>query len=283
MPWDERDIVAGALDRYRTSQGFNYVVTRWPDRELGRAGGPEIDAFAEGVGATPLAIEVTKVESFSGQHFDDARTAELAARLESSLAAVFGHGVSIYTPTGAMRRGIDWADVAVRIERYFLNLVGKLPLGGSRHSVPGVPFEVLASNEPELGTPFSIGRVAPGEVLVGADLLSSMKQALLHKAERLQEYRHQGARAVLIIESHDIALVSHVDVYVAFLKGRRDLGVSHLDDVWFCRTYSPHRLTYLCFLGPNDVLASPEVNLPNLRLGPMHDAYWERAILKGHV
>jgi len=128
-----------------------------------------------------------------------------------------------------------------------------------------------------------VGRIAPKDEAKREALRDSVEKALRHKAVRLQEYREgAGARSVLILESHDIATISHVDVYAAFLKARKRVDPVHLDDVWFCRTANPHRLDeWYAFDGQSDVL--DHVNLPNLRLGPRYDLYWEKAIEEGRI
>jgi hypothetical protein len=104
---------------------------------------------------------------------------------------------------------------------------------------------------------------------------------LSHKANALLAHRAAGDRAILILESHDIALISHVHVYRAFLRARGRI-LPHLNEVWFCKTYNPHRLDeWYGFHGLQQVL--DKVNLPNLRLGPAHDEYWRRALAEGRA
>jgi hypothetical protein len=280
MTWSSDDIVLACLEKYKAALGIEYRVTRWPDRE--ESGSPEIDTYAEAPDAMPLAFEVTKIESFSDQRFDDRRIAELADFLESELGSVFPQGVFVLVQSGVIKPGFDWKQGHARIKAYLLKVATALQPGTSRYVIPDVPFPVFISYEPDLRTRFAVGRISPADEPKSGGLLRSMEKALQHKATRLQEYRTAGARAVLILESHDIALISHVNVYVAFLKARKQVETSHLDHVWFCRTNNPHRLDqWYCFLGPDEIL--DRVNLPHLRLGPRYDAYWETGIREGRV
>jgi hypothetical protein len=248
-----------------------YSVTTWPEESNRNA--PEIDAYAEAPASAPLAIEVTKIESFTDQRFDDRRIEELSAALEPRLRASCPTGVDVLLPVGVIRPGFDWKEIVERMEAYLLELCSRLTAGGSWHSIPGIPFRIFVNFQPDLQTPFAFGRTAPSNEARRSALLASTEKALRHKRDRLEEYRKGGARAVLILESHDIALISHVNVYTAFREARKRTGSAHLDHVWFCRTYNPHRLGWYGFLGPQELLDS--VNQPNLRLGPKHEEYWE--------
>ncbi len=276
MDWSDRDIVLSCLKHYPAS----YAVTSWPEESNRNA--PEIDAYAEAPGAPPLAIEVTKIESFADQRFDDRQIEELACALEPDLTAIFPHGVNILIESLVMRPGLDWKSIRGKIRHYLTGLVRCLEPGLSRHVIEGVPFPIFVSYEPEIRTPLAVGRIAPSDEAKSVALMVSTEKALRHKAPRLQEYRKVGARSVLVLESHDIALISHVHVYSVFLKARKRVDASHLDDVWFCRTANPHRLDeWYAFDGPQDLLDL--VNLPNLRLGPRYDSYWEKAIAEGRI
>ena|SRR5712692_234876 len=74
MTWSAKQIVGSVLGSYRAVDGREYRITRWPDEEKANRNVPEVDAIAEADGAPALAIEVTKIETFTGQHFDDRRT-----------------------------------------------------------------------------------------------------------------------------------------------------------------------------------------------------------------
>lgn len=256
-----------------------YAVTSWPE-DLNRTG-PEIDAYAEATGAPPLAIEVRKIESFEDQRFDDAQILALAQVLEPELGPIFPTGVDVWLNTASFKKGFDWADAQIKLRDYLRDdLLPRLKPGRDRYAVPGVPFEIVVSYQPGLRTAFAVGRFSPTESDRKKALTSSVEKALRHKAARLDDYRAAGARSVLIMESHDIALISHVNVYGAFVSLKTE-NATHLDDVWFCRTAGPRLDEWYLFRGSEEQLN--RINLPNLRLGPRHDQYWELALAEGRV
>lgn len=279
--WTDRQITEAFVKMYGGATGLPYRITSWQDDAPSNQNVESVDGLAEAPGVPPLAIEVTKIESFSEQRLDDHQTEALAAAITPELAAGFPKGVTVCPDAGAWRKGIDWVATRGRITGYLRDFVQPLRPGMSRHDIPGVPFTIRIEYQPELNLPLQVGRIAPSESAKKEALLRSMEKALRHKAGRLREHRKQGARSVLVIESHDLALISHVHVQAVFVA-RKKIDGAHLDEVWFCRTANPHHLTEWYGLhGSQNVL--DRVNLPNLRLGPVHDGYWEKAISEGRI
>jgi hypothetical protein len=275
-PWNYKDIILQCVAKYRAYLTIDYSVTRWFDDERKQNNSPEVDAYAEESSSIPLAIEHTKVESFSRQLLDDSRMLDLCGELERDLTPLVSSHVTLTLPTPAFRKGFDWRDALSRIKEYVLNLSSRLPTGPSTHSIEGVPFVFTLWKELAQPIGFFVFRKAPPQHQVTTELFASMQRALAHKRERLREYRATGARSVLILESLDIALVSHVTLYKSFLKAQKAVGTPHLDDVWLARTYDPNQIDWYCFLGPQALLDG--VNLPNFRLGPKYASEWEEAM-----
>ncbi len=276
--WREEDVIRSCVSQYSQCFTAAYQVSRWPDKEPTGRNAPEIDAYAEAVGREPLAIEHTRIESFEGQLEDNAKIQEVCTNLEANLRAKVRQGLILVLPLFAFRKGFDWKEAAVRIERYIAEIASTVTAGTSRHKIAGVPFVFDLVVEDDLRVDFSVVRPSPPRLKIERDLLASMEQALCHKQNRLEEYRRQGVRSILIVESADLALVNYAIVYKAFLRAEERIGTSHLADVWLVFTWDPDRLYWHCFSGPDDLLAS--VNPPNLCLGPRYRSYWQSVLAK---
>ena len=274
LPWNEREVILSCVDQYRSHLGRPYQIARWPDREWDGRNSPEVDAYAEAPHYEPLAIEHTRVESFEGQIEDGAKFRRLCAPLEISLQRKVREGITLVLPLFAFEKGFDWSDATLRLSEYVLAVAPTATAGRSEHAIAEVPFPFWLLRQDELRIPFSVAVTSPSKIKRGIDLLATMQRALNHKRERLLDYRKQGARTVLVVDSADFQLVSHQDLYIAFLRAEGEIGIKHLVDVWLVFTYNPHSLHWHCFLGSEELL--DKANPPNFRLGPMHRAHWQR-------
>lgn len=272
----EVDVIHSAVAKYRKCLGVPYRVTRWPDEEQAAQNSAEIDAYAEAEMEAPLAVEHTRLESFEGQIEDSSKIQRFLKPLEAKLTGHVRSGLILAVPVNVFRRGFPWVDAADRIKAYVLSVQMSLPTGRSVHLIPTVPFPVTLLLNPELNIAFSVARISPGENAIELGLQASMEKALLHKRDRLGEYRAAGARSVLLLESADPALVSHVSVYRAFLRAEQIVGTEHLTDVLLAFTFDPNRIHWYCFLGTERLLAC--MNLPQHRLGPAHRRSWQSAL-----
>ena len=102
-------------------------------------------------------------------------------------------------------------------------------------------------------------------------------ESLSDKNDQLAQYRASGAQTILILESPDIALVSHISLYKAFLQAHSIIQTPNIDEFWIACTYAPedHCRLY-CLLGPDGVMdaANPE----NFEWGPRHSEEWNQAV-----
>jgi hypothetical protein len=268
--WSEDEVIASAITVYQTHVASSYRLTRRPDHEIRNV--PAIDAIVHGDDSPALAIEHTRVESFSAQLLDDAVVTRLLGAFQQELARDLPEGVSCAIPVQAFTAGFNWEIARSRIASYLRELVPNLSPGASLHDIRDVPFPIRVRYEPELRIPFRFWRIAPDKNRISTELLASMEKALLHKKVSLLQYRASGYRTVLLIELADLALVGHVEPYRAFLAAERNVGAEHADDVLFGATEDPYRIYWFGFKG--DEVFLDGLNMPNLRLGPDNGRFW---------
>ena len=78
----------------------------------------------------------------------------------------------------------------------------------------------------------------------------------------------------MILESPDIALVSHISLYKAFLQAHAIIETPNVDEFWLA---SPEDYCELnCLLGPGEVMTA--ANPENFEWGPQHKQAWDQAI-----
>lgn len=255
------DLVLGALNHV---EGTSHQVERRPDR-LNREAA-EVDAYAEGPGAPPLAIEHTRLETFAGQARDDAWFLEALGSLEGLELPCL---LRLYPPHVNVGPGQDWKGICARIRSWAIESASSLPEGVSTHEIPGVPFLVLVEKVSDGERVMRIGRMEPAGDRA-EQLLATMDAALDHKAQALERYRRQGAVAVLVLESEDVALTHEGEIYLALLRVTRQRPRPWLDQVWLVRTVTGERP--YCLLGPDELMAA--ANPENLRFGRAFEEMW---------
>ncbi len=64
----ETEVIQLVVDAHNRAVASTYIITRYPDRE--NRSSRDIDAYAEGAGLPPLAIEHTEVVSVPDQNRD---------------------------------------------------------------------------------------------------------------------------------------------------------------------------------------------------------------------
>jgi len=262
-------------NKYNTCQLNEYHISRWPDEE--NRNQRDIDAFAEANGVRPLAIEHTKVETFFNQLQDAARFGEYYGELEAELKNHFNFDLMLTLPIFAFVAGTKWGNVRDVIRDWLVDNAAAFDDGYSSHQIPGVPF-IVGINKNITGSKlFTVARRAPSDRDIHIELAQSFAESLTDKNDQLTQYRASGANTILILESTDIALVSHVSLYKAFLQAHSIIATPNIDEFWLASTYDPEDYCELhCLLGPDPIMnrANPE----NFEWGPRHSEVWDQAI-----
>jgi hypothetical protein len=272
MKWSEEAVIDSAIKVYARCGLGAYRVHSRPDKLKNHRNQPEIDATATAAGKPNLAIEHTRLQSFDGQLMDDSRIKELCVPLAKEIAAEVPNGISCVIPILAFVRGFSWNQVQNAIREYLTQNAKNFPTGISHHGIADVPFPVKIHNDPDSITPFYFVREAPSKSRIERELVASMELALGHKKDRLQDYRNNGNRSVLLVESSDTALINHIYVYTAYLTAQKTVEAEHLTDLLYGMTGDPEQVHWLCFKGAPELQEC--LNPPNFMIGTDYEEYW---------
>jgi len=178
----DKAVIERFVQAFNAEQQTAYAITAWPD-EQDRTG-KAIDALASN-GSTTLAIEHTLLQPFSGERNDTTIFLQTIGKLDKAPHLMLPNlSVTLTIDVGAITKGIDWSTITPAIEHWYLDVRDQLSNGGSRHTIPNLPFtlEVHVERTPlkhDRGF-FFIGRVMPDK-----PLRDTVEQALKTKVDKL--------------------------------------------------------------------------------------------------
>jgi hypothetical protein len=270
----QKEIIQAVLNRYNTTSGLAYSVTRWPDEE--ERNSRACDAYAESSGQVPLAIEHTLIPSFDLQKKHDAQFMKVIGDLEAELKHSFPFDLSLSIPMFAIQKGQDWLQIKTAVKSWLLANTAAIPAGRSKVSIPGVPFEVELNRDDDLPPLFSVARWLDSSLNIPEQLTGCIAGALADKDDQLTRYWQDGNQTLLILESQDIALVNRGMIYQAFLAAQARVNPKRIGQVWLAETYEPDRdyLFIYCLLADQGTM--DRVNPPNAMFGPRFAAHWAK-------
>lgn len=268
---DQDEIIRRFIARYNSCQDAQFTITCWPDKA--ERNQRACDAYAKAHGVRPLAIEHTNVETFQQQKQDSARFSKVCGVLEKELKAHFPYHVTLIIPTFAIQTGTDWKSITDVLREWLLTQVNTLPVGRTDHQVEGIPFRITIWKGDRPGRWFGVARTAP-PTLETTEIVTA---ALNNKNNQLQRYRANGDKTILILETDDIALIDHVELYKAFLQASTRAPTPNIDQVWIVQTINPEdSCTFICFDGPETIME--KVNMAQWMLGERYASYWREEI-----
>ena len=213
--------------------GEGITRTKSPDREVRTA--KACDAILEG-GRVRYAVEHTSLDSYLRQRLDTARFREVLASLERRLKGRLPDHVDVDIPVHAVPAGVDWQELSRQIEGWILANLTALPYDRRVEvQVSKIPFALGVRRERAAGPGSLFGiRVAP------ADLREQRVQVLIERIEAkssvLSQYKQQGFRTVLIIESDDVALTDRGDICEDFQEAVKTQHPTDIDDAFLVET-----------------------------------------------
>ena len=268
---DQDEIIRRFIAQYNSCQGAQFTITCWPDKT--ERNQRACDAYAEAPGVFPLAIEHTNVETFRQQKRDSARFLKVCGVLKAEMHDAFPYNVALIIPTFGIQIGTDWSGIRGTLREWLLSQVSALPFGRTHHQVDGVPFRITIWKEDRFSRGFDIAREVPPNLETNDELTEIVAAALNNKNDQLQRYRTNGDETILILESDDMALISHVELYKAFLQASACAPTPNIDQVWIARTINPEdSCSFFCFDGPEAIME--KVNLEQWMLGKRYASYW---------
>jgi len=158
-----------------------------------------------------------------------------------------------------------------------LGNIAAIPIGPSKFSIPGVPFEVTLVRDDDMPPFFTVARWLDPALNVAEKLAERLAVALADKDNQLSRYHKAGNTTLLILESQDIALVNQGMIYQAFLAALAKVQPVHLDQVWLAESYEPEKdfLFIYCLLADQSFI--DRVNPANMMFGPRYAKHWDPA------
>src|SRR5713226_7290908 len=137
----EQELIARFLESYNEDRDSNYKIARWPDEEDSTA--PAVDVVANDAKSGVLAIEHTILQPFVGEKNDSAILLKGIANLEKQPHLIQpGFDITLTISVGAIPKGTDWKSATATVERWYMSSVAALPIGRSKHRIPGLNFDL---------------------------------------------------------------------------------------------------------------------------------------------
>jgi hypothetical protein len=282
---DEKDVIQTFLDHRNEILGTKYRVLTKPDAVNRSA--KAVDAVCESEGVRPLAIEHTRLQTFERQIRDNRWFTRSVEPLESALAHRYDPwwlGITFdYArdkhwgdATGLIATIRDWLDA--NIERIPVQKTGREMFEGE---IPGVGMVRISKHKDSRRPGIYVSRTIPPNVEFAREGIEIMTDTLGHKYNELAAYRTDGYISVLLIDTRDIALTSHIAQYKAFLRSTKADPMGGLEEIWVAdilegREAKDSVIDFLCFRGPKEI--RDKANPENFMLGPEHDNYWDGVI-----
>jgi hypothetical protein len=159
----------------------------------------DIDALAG-----PFAIEHTSIDTIENQRRDGSWFGAVAERLEEAFRGRLRFRLRLVFPYEGIAAGQDWDAIRQALGSWISERAPALPDGAHTARVPGVPFEMSVSKEPDRPPGLFCMRIAPPD-----DNLAERCGVILNrKATKLKAYRAAGKTTVILLESRDIALMN---------------------------------------------------------------------------
>lgn len=208
-------------------------VDFWPED----AAQNDIDAVAG-----PYAIQHTSVDTLPNQREHDARFAKVIEQLEDEFRDNLGFRLAISMRWGAIERGYDWTLMREAIRDWITSEGGALQEGRHVINIPGLPVGLAVTKG---GPSKTDGVTFCRELAAIPDTLAARLRDQLvgrhDKLEQLSRWRERGRQTVLLIESHDMALMNVVKLVDAF-ESAFPVWPDGLDELWFIHNVAPPQI-----------------------------------------
>lgn len=239
--------------------GQKVLRTSSPDREMRTS--KACDAILEG-GGVRYAVEHTSLDSYLRQRLDTARFREVLASLEQRLKGTLPDHVDVDVPVHAVPTGIDWRELSRLIESWIVTNLNRLPYDQRVEvQIPDVPFTLGVRRERAAGPGSLFGmRVAPTDLR--EQRVQVLAERIRAKTEVLSQYKTQAFRAVLIIETDDIALSDRCTICEDFQKAVKIQDPAAIDDIFLIVTDAQPWCVTPLKVG-NELMTTPNPSWPS--------------------
>ena len=270
--WSE-DVLAGlCVAVYCESVDPQYQAHARPDRVERHS--PAVDLFLTSPAGKPIAIEITRIETFARQNETQSLARAFLSPLEEEIRQWGLRGITCELPPYPFIRGDDWRKTAAKLRLYIIANAESIPEGSSVHIVPDVPFPVMLLSDPYSPFQFMFRRADPPPDVIAANLRSNFEKALKHKRHELARLRRRGYRTALLLFTEDINFyrMNWDAAYKAFLRAESTVGADHVDDVLFA--FAGDSVTICCMAFAGDREFRVELNTEQMKFGPEYRLEW---------
>jgi hypothetical protein len=211
-------------------------IDKWPERE--NRNSPDIEAIAG-----QFAIEHTSIDTLPNQRGKSDWFMRAVGGLEKELPKP-PYRLNITLEYDAITIGQDWAAIRGSLKTWLIKDSPQLPDG--RHTLenlPGIPFRLRVTKQSGRPPRIIFGRIAPED----ESLPRRIRQQLDSKIEKLAPYQARGLITVLLIESHDIALMNWDIMLEALRKAYPEGLPPRVDEIWHVDTSIPSEIEFRDF------------------------------------
>ena len=228
MNTDWQDKVIMAFVAHLAANGHEgLVVDSCPDKDEHAKGKKTEQAIDATAGL--FAIEHTSIDTLDGQREANAIFMHCVGNIEKEVQVPFH--LRIIIQWGATKKGPNYSTIENALRRWIVEVSPTLPCG--RHEIddaPDIPFALSVEKSGDLGAGIFFVRSEPADTTFGKRL----RRTIERKATKLQLWTDH-TRA-LLIESDDIALMSHVEFWKALREEYPDGLPQGVDQIWYADT-----------------------------------------------
>jgi hypothetical protein len=239
----DKRLIALFIDDFNLWTEGSYAIAAWPDSEIRDR--KAVDALARDALGRELAIEHTLLQPFTGEKADAVSFLKVAELLDRRAdLAEPNWMIDLVFDVGAIPRGVDWPNVAQRLEDWFINVRPTLKAGRATYEVGQLPFALIVTVDksamPDTPGCLFVARKMPNEsiepVIYGALAAKLPKLAATRANER-----------ILVLEM-DSPVRGYWEVGQAIedLRGKFP-DVASLSSIWIARTVAWESEGYVGF------------------------------------
>jgi hypothetical protein len=230
------------------------AIDSQPDKEehaKGKKTEQAIDAIAG-----KFAIEHTSIDTLPCQREADAIFAKCIGRLEEEIQLPFN--LTIYLQASALRKGLNYTGVQAALRNWIDANASSLAWG--RHEIEGtssLPIGLIIFKRDGLDHKLIFARYIGSDDTLG----QRMRQLIERKTQKLAPCSNRTR--LLLIESSDIALMSHLVFWEALREAFPENLPDGVDEIWYADTSGAQSNRLPRFLRmTNDVGVLSERELP---------------------
>jgi hypothetical protein len=225
MALDDGAIVAAFVAYLSENGHVGLSVDRRPDLENRESS--DIDAIA---GA--FAIEHTSVDTIEHQRRDGTWFSRVVQPLEDRFRNVLPFRLRLIFPYEGIVKGQDWNAIQLALANWVVNEASGLVDGTHHIRVPAIPFEFRATKDSDGRPGLVFVRIDPGDTTLSERLFAQLSR----KAAKLHPYKASGKTTVLLVDSSDIALMSHEKTFEAVQAAFSEGAPEGVDQLWYADT-----------------------------------------------